>query len=202
MRLGIDFDNTIACYSTVFHKAAAERGLVPALPVLAKNQVRDRLRSQGREDDWTELQGFVYGPGMADVAAFPGVAQCIRLLLAQGVDVCIISHKTRTPYRGPAHDLHQAARSWLEQQGFFDPARIGLARDRVFLEVTLAEKLRRIAEQRCSHFIDDLPEMLAEPAFPEGVHKLLFDPEDAYAHEPYDRIRSWPELATWMQTHR
>ena len=71
MKLGIDFDNTIACYNSAFHHFAAERGLVPAQPVLAKNQVRDLLRRQGREDEWTELQGHVYGPGMKQVPLFP-----------------------------------------------------------------------------------------------------------------------------------
>src|SRR5271168_3117881 len=115
MKLGIDFDNTIACYNTTFHKFAADRGLVPAQPILSKNQVRDLLRSQGREDDWTELQGYVYGPGMTDVATFPGVGEAVRLLRAAGVNVFIISHKTLTPYRGQAWDLHRAALTWLEQ---------------------------------------------------------------------------------------
>lgn len=202
MRLGIDFDNTIACYSTVFQRLAAERGLVPADPALSKNQVRDLLRRQGREDDWTELQGYVYGPGMAQVETFPDVAPCLRLLLEAGVEVNIISHKTRTPYRGPKWDLRQAAQDWLEQQGFFDPSKIGLARANVFFELTLAEKLQRIAQQACTHFLDDLPELLAEPGFPAGVHRLLFDPEEAHGAEPFERIRSWPELATWIQNYR
>ena len=202
MRLGIDFDNTIACYSTVFHRLAALRGLVPANPVMSKNQVRDLLRRQGREDDWTELQGYVYGPGMAQVEPFPGVAECLRSAIQFGVDVNIISHKTRTPYRGPAWDLRQAAQDWLERQGFFDADRVGLSRPSVFFELTLAEKLERIRRQGCTHFLDDLPELLAEPGFPEGVHPLLFDPEDAHGAEPFERIRSWSELATWIHNHR
>jgi hypothetical protein len=202
MRLGIDFDNTIACYNTIFHRLAAERGLVPADPVLSKAQVRDLLRKQGREDDWTELQGYVYGPGMTQVETFPGVAACLRSLIEASVDVHIISHKTRTPYRGPAWDLRQAAQVWLEQQGFFDINRIGLSRDKVFFELTLAEKLQRITQQGCTHFLDDLPELLAEPGFPQGVHRLLFDPDRAHGGEPFERIHSWPELATWIHNHQ
>jgi hypothetical protein len=202
MRLGIDFDNTIACYNTIFHKLAAARNLVPAQPVRSKNEVRDLLRGQKRENDWTELQGYVYGPGMAEVETFPGVAESLRQMLGDEVDVFIISHKTRTPYRGPAWDLHQFARTWLEQQGFFDPKGIGLPAGQVFFELTLAAKLGRIAQQQCTHFLDDLPEVLAERAFPENVHRLLFDPDDVYAAEPFERIRSWPELATWVRDHR
>src|SRR5690242_21306150 len=146
MRIGIDFDNTIACYRTAFHRAAAARHLVSAEPVLSKNQVRDHLRRQGREEDWTELQGHVYGPGLADVEAFPGFVQCLKRLLASGATVFIISHKTRTPYRGPAFDLHAAARAWLQRQGFVGPGGIGLPRENVFFELTLGDKLRRIGE--------------------------------------------------------
>ena len=202
MRLGIDFDNTIACYNTAFHTIASARGLVPAVPVLSKSQVRDLLRKQGREDDWTELQGYVYGPGMTQVEIFPGLAESLRAIVQGGVDVYIISHKTKAPYRGPAYDLRQFAQAWLEQQGFFDADKIGLTRDHVFFELTLEEKLKRIAQQQCSHFLDDLPELLSEPRFPEGVGRLLFDPNDTYASEPFERIRSWSELTTWIQSHK
>jgi hypothetical protein len=202
MRLGVDFDNTIACYNTAFHRAAVSRGLLPETPGLSKSQVRDTLRKQGREEDWIALQGYVYGPGMKEVETFPGVAECLRSLGRAGVEVFVISHKTRRPFRGPAWDLHEAAHGWLEQQGFFDPQRIGLERRRVFFELTLGEKLARIAEQRCTHFLDDLPEVLGEAGFPAGTTKFLFDPEDAYPGEPHVRVRSWAELATCMRGQR
>src|SRR6185437_11131914 len=40
MRIGIDFDNTIACYDGVFHAAALERGLIPKDLARDKNSVR------------------------------------------------------------------------------------------------------------------------------------------------------------------
>jgi hypothetical protein len=198
MRIGIDFDNTIACYATAFHQAAAARGLVPARPVLTKSQVRDHLRAAGREDDWTELQGYVYGPGMADVEPYPGVRRCLRRLVESGREVFVISHKTRTPYRGAACDLHAAAQGWLERQGFFDARQVGLPRENVFFELTLADKLRRIAERRCTHFVDDLPELLAEPDFPGDVERILFDPDAVHAGTPFRRVGSWAELEAWM----
>ena len=70
MRIGIDFDNTIACYDGVFHAAALERGLIPAQLGRDKNSVRDYLNGAGRADDFTELQGYVYGARM-DLAAYP-----------------------------------------------------------------------------------------------------------------------------------
>jgi len=51
MRIGIDFDNTIACYDGVFHAAALERGLIPSELGRDKNSVRDYLNGAGRNDD-------------------------------------------------------------------------------------------------------------------------------------------------------
>ena len=45
-----------------------------------------------------------------------------------------------------------------------------------FSSSTLAEKLQRIAQQGCTHFLDDLPELLAEPGFPAGVHSCCSIP--------------------------
>jgi hypothetical protein len=198
MRLGIDFDNTLACYRTAFHRAAAARGLVPPVPLLSKTQVRDHLRRLDREDDWTALQGHVYGPGLADVAMFPGVGRCLRRLVASGAAVFVISHKTRTPYRGPAFDLHAAARDWLERHRFFHPDGVGLSPANVFFELSLRDKLRRIAAQGCTHFVDDLPEFLAEPEFPGGTERILFDPDGAQVGGPFRRVACWAELESWL----
>jgi hypothetical protein len=109
--------------------------------------------------------------------------------------VWIISHKTRQPYRGQSYDLHAAALDWLESQGFFDPGQLALPRDRVWFELTKQAKLERIAATACTHFIDDLPEFLAEPGFPDGVHRILFDPHDHYAAENrFTRAQSWEQI--------
>ena len=111
--------------------------------------------------------------------------------------VSIISHKTRYPFIGPQYDLHQSARDWLEQRGFFDAGRIGLARENVFFELTKEAKLERIRACGVSHFIDDLPELLSAPGFPNEVQRILFDPNGLYAGEgKFIRTKSWE------QTHK
>jgi hypothetical protein len=44
----------------------------------------------------------------------------------------------------------------------------------VLFESTRAEKIERIARLGCTHFIDDLPEVLDDPNIPPGVAKVLF----------------------------
>src|SRR5688572_5466286 len=156
MVIGVDFDNTIVCYDELFHRVAVERGLVPPETPARKSEIRDRLRRGGREEAWTGLQGHVYGPGMADAPAFPGVMEFFARAIQAGLSLTIISHKTRNPVIGPAHDLHQAARDWLARRGFFDPAKIGLLPDRVHFGATRQEKIQLIVQAGCTHFIDDL----------------------------------------------
>src|SRR4029077_15903537 len=114
-----------------------------------------------------------------------------------GISVAVISHKTRHPYRGPHYDLHQAARDWLEWNGFFDPKRIGLAADEVFFELSKSEKLHRIGAARCTHFIDDLPDILAADEFPRGVQRILFDPHQTLADDA-----RWQRYSTWADMER
>jgi hypothetical protein len=196
MLLGVDFDNTIVCYDQIFHRVARERGLVPENVPVNKGAVRDYLRQVGREQDWTELQGYVYGPRLCDAEPFPGVLDYFRHAVRAGAAVCIISHKTRHPYLGPQYDLHESAWGWLEQHGFFSADEIGLPRDHVYLELTKFAKLDRIARVGCTHFIDDLPELLAEPGFPTGVARVHFDPAEVHADSrQFVRMTDWREAA-------
>jgi hypothetical protein len=197
MILGIDFDNTIVCYDGIFHRVALERGLIPEELPQDKTTVRDQLRRQGLEEVWIEMQGYVYGPRLIDAQPYPGMLDFFRAAVQQGVDVRIISHKTRHPFRGEQHDLHAAAWGWLEANGFFDPARIGIRRDHVFLELTKEAKHQRIGSLGCTHFIDDLPEILLDPGFPNGVERIHFDPcLTAKLENGLRSAGSWKQIST------
>lgn len=194
MRIGIDFDNTIACYEGVFYQAAIEKGLIPPHIHSTKSAVRDYLRAVGKEPDWTELQGYVYGARMDLARPYPGVEEFFDRCRKLQIPLFIISHKTKTPYLGPPYDLHESARRWLLDQPFDSPP--------AYFELTLAEKLARIEALQCTLFIDDLPELLLEPAFPTGVKKILFDPHQTYADHPsYFHAASWRELSQFIGAH-
>ncbi len=194
MLVGVDFDNTIVCYDGLFHRIAVEKGLVPAGVPMTKEAVRDYLRRVGREDDWTALQGLAYGPGMRDAAPFPGVCDFFTRCRQRGVAVRIISHRTRRPFLGPPYNLHQAAHDWLAVHGFCGPGPIGLTRAQVHLELTKADKLKRIALAGCDWFIDDLPEFLGEPAFPPAVGRIHFQPAGPSVDDP-----RWRRAASWLE---
>jgi len=194
--VGVDFDNTIVCYDEVFQRAALERGWIPPTVRPAKTAVRDYLRASGQESRWTELQGHVYGDGMRGALPFPGALDFFTCCVRREIPVFIISHRTRYPFLGAPRDLHQAARDWLSAAGFHDPRRIGLPEEHVCFELTIEEKLSRIREKGCSHFIDDLPEFLEDPRFPETVQRILFDPGRRWPDcTAARRVESWPMVA-------
>lgn len=191
--LGIDFDNTIACYDQAFHSVAAVQALVPASPPLSKREVKRAICATHGEDSWTQLQGLVYGPEIGRATPFPGFQAFTLEAISKGWTLAIISHKTRNPVLGPAWDLHACAAQWLEDQGLFEA---GLDRAMVFFEATREAKLARVAALKCRVFVDDLPEVLSEPGFPEGVERWLFYPHELSG--PWRRFENWHTAANWL----
>lgn len=190
MRIGLDFDNTIVSYDTLFHKVALEQSLVPTDTPVNKLSVRDYLRRIGQEDRWTEMQGYVYGARMAEAEAYNGAIDFIRKAKQAGHTLAIMSHKTRYPFMGPQYDLHVAASDWISQNLLCNDEDL-IPHSQIFFELTKQEKIARIAEFECDVFIDDLPEILLFEGFPATTKRLLFDPE---CH--HSKI-SHPEIATF-----
>lgn len=201
MRIGIDFDNTIVSYDTLFHKVAREQDVVPVTTPQSKVAVRDHLRAIGREAVWTEMQGYVYGARMEEAEAYPGVIDFFRWARASGVNLCIVSHKTLHPFIGPKYDLHQAARGWIDTH-LVDEQGPLIAPEQVFFELTKEAKWGRIGATGCRWFIDDLPEILLDDRFPTGTEKLLFDPEGHHSLTPgVFRMTAWVDIQKHFQSH-
>jgi hypothetical protein len=189
MRIGLDLDNTIVCYDRVFEALGREAGLTDEVIARGKLGIRNFLRQQGREDEWTVMQGVAYGPRMQDAVPFEGALDFIGAAKARGHEVSVVSHRTKYPYLGEAHDLHTAAWEWLEARRITDHASL-------FLEEKAEDKAARIAALRCEVFVDDLPEFLSRADMPEGLRKVHFSPGEGAESSGFELARSWRELAT------
>jgi hypothetical protein len=192
MRLGLDFDNTLISYDTLFRQVALDKGLVPQETAPQKNAVRDYLRQQDREDEWTKLQGEVYGGRILEAAPYPGMRDTLARIATHGVPMVIVSHKTRYPYLGERWDLHAAARSWLEKHGFHAEDGLNWQQEQVFFELSKEEKIARIVAQQCTHYVDDLPEIL--DMLPDTVNKILFSPDGNVTPKA-----GWTVMSDWQQ---
>lgn len=196
MRLGVDFDNTIAGYDRIFGRLAVDYGYLDAAPAGGKRAVRDLLRRRPDGDlDWQRLQALAYGPHMAEAEMFDGADRFFRRCRADGIDVFIVSHKSR--YAGlddGGFDLRQAALAWMDAQRFFDTDGLGFNETQIYFEDCRADKVARIDGLGCTHFIDDLEEVFADPGFPAEVAPLLFDPYAQSADRGLTRFSNWNEI--------
>lgn len=193
MTIGLDLDNTIICYDRLFWTLGRERGVVPETLHPDKTEIRDHLRAAGIEDVWTEMQGEAYGPRIVEAEPFPGVVTFVQRAVAAGADVHVVSHKTRFPYAGARHDLHEAALAFLKFHGLL--AEGMLDHGRVHLEPTKEAKLARVGALRCDVFVDDLPEFLGAADFPSGVRRVLFDPSGGCPSGPWLCVAGWEKMA-------
>jgi hypothetical protein len=192
MRIGIDFDNTIVSYDALFHQLALEKALIPANLAANKTAVRDHLRVTNREEQWTLMQGEVYGPRMELAIPYAHAIESITHLKKMGHEVFIVSHKTKHPFIGPAYDLHESARSWIGRLLVYNRAPL-IDVSSIFYELTKEEKIKRICSLNCDVFIDDLPEILSLTGFPTHTTKILFDPEQQHSQhrQNFQIATSW-----------
>ncbi len=198
MLIGLDFDNTIAGYDAVFSLAAVREGLLPPGEATTKLDVRDAIRRRPDGDrEWMRLQGRAYGAHMADATLIEGVGEFLIKCRKKGVPVCIVSHKTEVGHFDPDEiNLREAARTWMETQGFFGEAQFGLAADQVFFEPTREKKVNRIAAIGCTDFVDDLEEVFLEPRFPRQTTRYLFAPDtEPLPVGPFNAFRTWAEIS-------
>jgi hypothetical protein len=198
MRIGLDFDNTIVCYDQAINRLAEETFDLPAGLPRNKTALRDYLRAEGREAEWTLFQGALYGPGMRYAEPFEGALAAIVALQASGHILFIISHRTLYPYAGPKHNLHEAAQGWVAQRLH---SRGLLERSAVHFFEAREQKIAAIGRLGCDIFLDDLHEVLADPLFPPSTEKLWFNPHGGTAApEGLVPVRTWRELVSYVES--
>ena len=158
--LGLDFDNTLVSYDKLFHELAVEKRLIDRTIPKNKIAIRDFLREEGKDQEFSLLQGEAYGPRILDSEKTKGVYEALKKIKEKGINMVIVSHKTTHPYYGPKHDLHSAAKKWLRHHKFTSKDGLDLKEEQIFFEPTKEDKARRIEDLGCTHYIDDLPEVL------------------------------------------
>jgi len=195
--LGIDFDNTLVSYDDVMHSSAVRLGLIDKDVPRSKQNIRDEIRHlPDGEMKWCKFQAFVYGECMNEARLMEGAKDFIELSKKRGIQVFIVSHKTKFAAADKKGiDLRQVALGWMNTHGFFDDEGLGLSPQDVYFEMTRKEKVERIKELGCTHFIDDLKEVFLEKTFPEGVEKILFAPqEDCHTSGDMKVFTSWGRI--------
>tara|TARA_Y100000590_G_scaffold260041_1_gene292105 strand:+ start:4205 stop:5851 length:1647 start_codon:yes stop_codon:yes gene_type:complete len=177
MNIGIDFDNTIVKYDSLFHKVAINENFLKRENFYkTKTEIRNFLRSQPNgEKSWMKLQGLVYGKYMHSAEIMPGVGNFLVSCKNRDLHVFIVSHKTEFGHFDKEKiSLRSEALKWMKMHQFFNPNFFGINPKDIFFADTRNEKVKMIAELNCTWFIDDLPEVFNEEDFPPQTKKILF----------------------------
>ena len=148
MRIGIDFDNTIASYDTLFHEVALRENFISRRwSGCGKTELRNYLRTQpDGEKTWMKLQGLVYGKYIHGAELLSGFANFILSCKARNYKVFIVSHKTEYGhYDAEKISLRKEALKWMNSNRFFDPEYFGIDEKNVFFADTREEKVEKIA---------------------------------------------------------
>ena len=196
MKIGFDFDNTIVSYDRLFYDIAIEQSFISKEDGIAmnKNAVRNFLRAKDMEEQWIWMQGYGYGHEILKAKAFDGAIDVIRALHLAGHELFIISHKTQFPFRGERYDLHASARQWIKKYLVHKDGSEIFDENHAFFNPTKAQKVRRIGQCDCQIFLDDLPEILGDDAFPQKTLGILFDPQQYHGVQPFHTISQWGSL--------
>jgi hypothetical protein len=198
---GIDFDNTIVTYDELLTTIARERGLIDASRVQTKRSIRDQIRLMpDGEIEWQKCQALLYGQRIAEARLIEGVAGFVALCRQRGIPVHIVSHKTEfSRYDPTGTNLRTAAMNWMISNRFFEADGLGLSQQSVYFAGTRAEKIDRIRQLSCTHFIDDLEETFLEDAFPPATARILYEPgRQSPAPRGVALMRTWQEIRDYF----
>lgn len=175
LRIGLDFDNTLACYDEVFSRQAKRLKYLPKDWSGDKQKVKyELLKMPEGELTWQRLQGQVYGPAMDSAVLFSGATSFAIRARQRGHRLFIVSHKTKYGHQDETKTpLRQKALQWMESKGFFDASVFGIHRQDVHFCDSREEKAKKIRDLEVDLFVDDLESVFEEKDFPP-VRKILF----------------------------
>jgi hypothetical protein len=159
--IGIDLDNTLINYDTVFPAAANILNISLPPLVQTKKQIREFMRLQPEgEKKWQELQGIAYGKCLKEHAAlYPGVKRFFWRCAQNNHKVTVISHKTEYGHvDDEKNPLRKEALSFMKNQCLTSTDNNSLIE--IIFKDTRDDKISCISQHDFEWFIDDLPEVV------------------------------------------
>jgi len=195
MKIGIDLDNTIINYEDVFPMLAEHQGITNIRYPPSKNSIKSQLLEESDgEGRWRRLQGQVYGAGVPFASLYPGIYRFLWRCKARGIEVHVLSHKTKFGHDDPERiPLRREAIRFLQENKLFSETPDSLIADVYFFD-SQSDKVNAIKESCFSWFIDDLVQVLTDSRVPDCTKPILFCPQGSNAIEYSRTARSWSEV--------
>jgi len=196
--IGIDFDNTIINYDKIIYKIAREKEFIPINYPCDKRIIKNAIMALPQGDlKWQNIQAKIYGKRINEAHLAQGVLEFINKCKDHQIPVYVISHKTKFSNLLPgSKNFQKAAIQWMGKNIFYPKS--ALKPRNIYFEITRKEKVKRIEQLGCTHFIDDLKEVFQEPEFPQRVKKILY--------APYKEVKNFSHndiilMNTWWDIH-
>ena len=192
-RLGLDLDNTLIDYTTSCTFLAANFGIDASSAT--RDAIRRHLRHPDNDEEWQRFQSLLYTDGLDSALPATGAVKLIRGCRNRGIEVFIVSHKTKTgPEQFGTRDLRTPALQWLTSHNLVPGL---IPRNSVFFTDSVEAKIESVASLRLDVFVDDLPEVLSHPAWPPstlGIRVASTSAGDCSPHWCVD----FPGLSEWL----
>ena len=197
LRIGLDFDNTIANYDQAFPDVARILGY--QTKATSKRDLKVELISSAEgETAWQKVQGLTYGKHIDQASLYPGVLEFVVRAKARNCEVFVISHKTQFGHFDETKtSLRDAATAWMTKKKIVGQGVAQVDEAHIFYASTRDEKIAKIKELSLDIFIDDLSEVLADSSFSAKTKKILFGPDSdqvALSDSAILTSQSWREI--------
>ena len=179
----VDLDNTIAIYGSAIKRVCAEKSFYYPENLITKKEISDYFKINGKNDVWTQIQGFCYGEYMKYADPAEDSFQILKQLKLLGFKLSLVSHKTKYPASGLSINLQDCAYKWLEKNfhGLFD--------ERLFFP-TKDEKVEYIQACNPSFLIDDLSEILEKVKLPK-IQSILIHADTEGVSQSFVKCKNW-----------
>lgn len=192
INIGFDFDNTIISYDNLFYELAKEISTLPSEIKKDKTSIRNFFLESNQEDQFTILQGLIYGKQIMRAKPTKNFLIILdRLCRKKNVKIFIVSHKTKYPYKGEKINLRSAATNWIENNLNIN-RKLSINPNNIFYESTIEEKIDRIKQLKCNFFIDDLPSIILK--LKKITVPILYDPYKNFSKLKIEKINDWLDL--------
>jgi hypothetical protein len=192
LRIGLDFDNTIADYDQAFPRVARLLGVVTGAE--SKQSLRDELTTSPEgERTWQRIQGLVYGRYINEAQPHSGVAEFVLRARCLGHELFIISHKSEFGHFDESRTpLREAAMTWLLKNQIVGESTLSIRPGQVYFAATRSDKLSTIKALEIDVFVDDLLEVLTESEFPSKAKRVWFVPQAAEEEQNLRHLAEQP----------
>ena len=197
MRIGIDFDNTIAWYDKSFRQLALEENFIKTKKNFQKKELKQIiLKQKNGSKKWMKLQGMAYGKYMKNAKIFPNFINFLILCRIRNYEIFIISHKTKFGHFDENKiSLRDEALKWMTKNNFFKKNYLNLNKKNIFFANTREEKINKINELKCDWFIDDLIEVLKNKRLKTKIKKIYFCQKlKNYNSEKIRHLYNWTQI--------